>query len=134
MSTSPQGAQIQLSLLQRAGMGGTSDAYRPVVRLDGRLVSTSLVWGANTIETTAGPHVLDVEVRYVASFGRASLPVDVPAGGVLPVFYAKPQWRFLRGAIGLTPQQAPTAPWLWIALAVVAALAIGLPLLLVLLG
>jgi len=128
------GAQIQLSLLQRAGVGGTSDAYRPVVRIDGQPVSTPLIWGANTIETTAGRHVLDVEVRYGSTFGRASLPVDVPEGEVVPVFYAKPQWRFLPGAIGLKPQQAPTAPWLWIVLVLGAAFAIGLPLLLAVLG
>lgn len=68
MTTSSQGGQIQLSLLQRAGLGGTSDAYRPVVRLDGQPVSTPLVWGTNTIETTVGRHVLDVEVRYGANY------------------------------------------------------------------
>ncbi|MFW5462926.1 hypothetical protein ACOCJ7_10140 [Knoellia sp. CPCC 206453] len=78
--------------------------------------------------------MLDVGVRYVSTFGRASLAVDVPAGEMVPVCYAKPQWSFLPGAIGLTRSRRPQPRGCGSSLRSVPAFAIGFPFLLAVFG
>jgi hypothetical protein len=77
----------------------------PRLTLNGQEIR--LKWGENQVPVQPGRYDLWVHVPYLWKIGRAGMPVDVPPGRQVPVFYAAPWWTFQPGAIGHQPVEAP---------------------------
>ena len=80
----------------------TSSMLVPKLMVDGYEVLS--VYGANAFAVAAGRHQVELYAQWMRRYGQASMAVDVPAGGVLDVFYAAPLHQFATGNIGLTKQ------------------------------
>lgn len=80
----------------------TSSMLVPKLLVDGYEVAS--VYGANAFAVAAGRHQVELYAQWMRRYGQASMAVEVPAGGVLDVFYAAPLHQFSRGSIGLTKQ------------------------------
>ncbi|WP_377644333.1 hypothetical protein [Oryzobacter terrae] len=94
----PQGT-IRLTLQGNALTAGLT----PVVHVGGHRLNSR--YGTMDVPVWAGPNRVDVHAQWTRRYGEASLEVDVPPGGVVPVFYAAPHHVFSRGDIGLEPQR-----------------------------
>ena len=79
--------------------------FVPTVQVNGRLVTVR--WGAQDLVVPPGPTVVEAPVTAAVDHGHARLQVDVPPGAVVPVFYAPPWSRFMRGSMGTEPQRMP---------------------------
>ena len=97
----------------------------PTVRLNGYPVATRR--GENLLPAWAGPNRLDVEMRWMWTYGQASTSVDVPTGQAVPLWYCPPFTTMSKGAIGTAPQHAPDR-WVYMATAalVLVAMVVGL--------
>lgn len=97
----------------------------PTVHVSGHRVNAR--FGTMDVPVWAGRNRVDVHTQWMRQYGQASLEVDVPPGGIVPVHYAVPWHQFARGAIGTEKQ---TRPGLGV-FALVMGLVIGLPLLVI---
>lgn len=109
----PQGT-IRLTLQGNVITAGMT----PVVHVSGHRVNSR--FGTMDVPVWAGPNRVDVHTQWMRQYGQASLEVDVPPGGVVPVFYAVPWHQFTRGAIGVELQSRPGVGLLVALLAVTA--------------
>ena len=72
--------------------------FSPAIEVDGEV--TKLKWGRAFIPTAPGSH--EVEVYYNYIFGpasRATMTVDVPAGGRVALKYSAPPLIFMSGSL-----------------------------------
>ncbi len=74
---------------------------KPRVRLDGAELPVA-GWGRHQLPVPAGPHRLQIWVRYALprKAGRAALDIVVPAGGTLDLEYMAPMFTMARGSLG----------------------------------
>jgi hypothetical protein len=70
----------------------------PTVHVGGHKVNAR--FGTMDVPVWAGRTRVDVHTQWMRQYGQASLEVDVPPGGVVPVFYAVPWHQFTTGSIG----------------------------------
>lgn len=77
----------------------------PRLTLNGQ--ETRLKWGENQVPVQPGRYDVWIHVPYLWKIGQAGMPVEVPPGGQVPVFYAAPWFMSLPGAIGHEPVEAP---------------------------
>jgi hypothetical protein len=64
-------------------------------------------WGQAPFDLPAGNYHLRVSARWFGVFGTAELPVVVYPGQLVTVYYRPPSLKWMRGAIGFTPQKSP---------------------------
>jgi len=81
----------------------TSNMITPKVRINGYQVPSR--YGLQDIPVYAGPTHLDVDARWLRTYGQASLDVAVAPDQVVEVFYAAPVHQFTTGSIGFTRQR-----------------------------
>ena len=117
----PQPAQGTIRLTLQGNV--LTSGLTPVVHVSGHRVNSR--FGTMDVPVWAGRNRVEVHTQWMRRYGQAELDVDVPAGGVVPVFYAVPWHQFTRGAIGHEKQARPGA---W-AMVVLLGVVIGLPLL-----
>ena len=111
---------IRLTVQGNTFMAGLT----PTVVVSGYRVNAR--FGTMDVPVWAGPNRVEAHSQWMRRYGEASLDVDVPAGGVVPVFYAVPWHQFSRGAMGHTKQSRPGLAVLVGLLAVI----VGVPVLL----
>jgi hypothetical protein len=87
------------------GNAMTSSLITPAVTVNGYRVVAH--YGENLIPVWAGPNRVDVSCQWLIRFGAATLPLQVPPGAQVPVFYAAPWHQFSQGAIGHERQKRP---------------------------
>lgn len=80
----------------------TSTMIVPTLIVDGYKIGSQ--YGINQVPVTAGRHQVELYAQWMRRYGQAAMVVDVPAGGVVDVFYAAPWHQFTTGSIGLTKQ------------------------------
>lgn len=102
----------------------TSTMIVPTLIVDGYQVGSQ--YGVNQVPVNAGRHQVELYAQWMRRYGQAAMVVDVPAGGVVDVFYAAPWHQFTTGSIGLTKQPRKGA-WMLVVLFAVL-VAIFLPL------
>ena len=100
----------------------------PTVHVSGHRVNSR--FGTMDVPVWAGRNRVDVHTQWMRQYGQASLEVDVPPGGVVPVYYAVPWHQFTTGAIGTEKQQRPGLA----VFALIIGAVIGLPLLAIVLA
>jgi hypothetical protein len=83
----------------------TSNMGAPRVRLNGYRVAAR--YGENVFPVPPGRWHVDVDCRWMRTYGQAALDVDVAEGQVVDAFYAPPYHQFTTGRIGLTRQRRP---------------------------
>jgi hypothetical protein len=64
-------------------------------------------WGQSPFDLPAGNYHLRVSARWLGDFGTAELPVAVYPSQAVTVYYRPPTFKWMRGAIGFTPQKTP---------------------------
>ena len=79
-----------------------SGRHAPRVQVDGDQIAVSI--GDNLLEVPAGPHLVQVALRWDPTRVR-TLHVHVPPGAVVPVYYADPPSRFFGGSLGTKYRQ-----------------------------
>lgn len=79
-------------------------------RVDGQQIELSVP--TTELALPEGRHCLEVESLrgLVTPYGETTLEVDVPAGGRVNTYYARPWSIASKGRLGLTPQSRSTAP------------------------
>ncbi|OUZ11707.1 hypothetical protein BHE97_04160 [Aeromicrobium sp. PE09-221] len=85
------------------GSAVTATPVTPSVRING--YPTRVSYGTNRIAMPPGRAFIEVDCQWMLTYGRASIDVEVPEHGAVPVFYAPPYHQFTRGAIGHQPQK-----------------------------
>jgi hypothetical protein len=80
------------------GSAMTSSLITPAVTVNGYCVVAH--YGENLVPVWAGPNRVDISCQWLMRFGEATLPLQVPPGAQVPVFYAAPWHQFSKGAIG----------------------------------
>lgn len=121
----PEPAQGTIRLTLQGNI--MTSGLTPTVYVSGHRVNSR--FGTMDVPVWAGRNRVDVHTQWMLTYGQASLEVDVPAGSVVPVYYAVPWHQFARGAIGTEPQ---SRPGLGAFVAIMAAV-VGLPLLFIVL-
>ncbi|TSD63566.1 hypothetical protein [Aeromicrobium piscarium] len=93
---------IELTL---QGSAVTATPVTPSVRVNG--YPMRVAYGANRLAMPPGRAFIEIDCQWMLTYGKASIDVEVPAHGSVPVFYAPPYHQFSRGAIGTEPQKRP---------------------------
>ncbi len=93
---------IELTL---QGSAVTATPVTPSVRVNG--YPMRVTYGLNRIAMPPGRAFIEVDCQWMLTYGKASIDVEVPDQGPVPVFYAPPYHQFTRGAIGHQPQKRP---------------------------
>jgi hypothetical protein len=99
------------------GSAMTSSLITPAVTVNGYRVVAH--YGENLVPVWAGPNCVDISCQWLMRFGEATLPLQVPPGAQVPVFYAAPWHQFSKGAIGHERQKRPGLLGLIVMIAVV---------------
>ena len=87
------------------GNVATSNMISPNVRLNGHPVVSS--YGQNVFPVPPGRWHVDVDCKWLRTYGQAALDLDVAEGQTVDAFYAPPYHQFTTGRIGLDKQQRP---------------------------
>lgn len=124
----PQGQPAQGTIRLTLQGNFMTSGLTPTVHVSGHRVNSR--FGTMDVPVWAGRNRVDVHTQWMREYGQASLEVDVPPGGVVPVYYAVPWHQFTRGAIGTEKQGRPGLG----VFALIMGLVIGLPLLVIVLG
>ncbi|WP_127479723.1 hypothetical protein [Nocardioides pantholopis] len=103
----PPGAPQRTGWLRITLQGSpfTGSIITPTVRLNGQPVPAS--YGENLYPVVPGPWRVDVESRWLRTYGQATLDLSVREGETVPVYYAQPYHQFARGSIGFGRQRRP---------------------------
>lgn len=112
---------IELTL---QGSAITATPVTPSVRVNG--YPMRVAYGPNRLAMPPGRAFIEIDCQWMLTYGKASIDVEVPAHGSVPVFYAPPYHQFSRGAIGTEPQRRPGLAGVF---GIIAAIVIGLTLL-----
>jgi hypothetical protein len=86
---------------------------------------TKVPWGQSPFDLPAGNYHLRVSGRWFGEFGKAELPVTVYPGQAVAVYYRPPSLKWMRGAIGFTPQKTPGRALSYTIQAIIIALAVA---------
>lgn len=100
----------------------TSNALTPRVRINGYPVPSR--YGVQDLPVYAGANHVDVDAQWMRTYGQAGIDTSVAPGQVVELWYASPVHQFARGNIGFTKQPRPGMGCLWVALGVVALVAV----------
>ncbi|QUH04517.1 hypothetical protein HUO13_30415 [Saccharopolyspora erythraea] len=100
--------------------------FKPGITINGQPGPVA-TWGKTVIDLPPGQYQIQVHVNYLWKFGHAVAVVPVNAGQQVDVYYKAPAIAFGEGNIGPVPQEVPN-------LALTLVLAIGVPVLILLLG
>jgi len=102
----------------------------PSVKINGWPVPAR--YGENVYPMPPGVHTVSGHAQWMWTYGQADQQFQVGPGQVVDVYYAAPALTFLRGAIGFEKQRSPGLLALVLILVAVLALAVGLPVALIL--
>ena len=83
------------------GSRWTANLVPPHVRIDGEDVKAD--YGRNVRLVSPGAHQVRVWSQWMAKAGEASTAVEVPAGGVVELFYSAPVFPGGAGSLGTAP-------------------------------
>lgn len=114
--------QLVLQLRPPAGLGGEA-MTSPTVTIDG--YPAGATWRQNSYVVPAGRRRVGVASTYLFTYGRAEATVDVAPGQTVELHYAGPWTTFSPGRLGPGPQQPAGKAGLFLAIALIVLIVVG---------